>query len=523
MSFIFKSYCCRVLYSYLSKLSSRSNHFFSGWHILVSFAAENLLGHVPHEDSSFSSDWDDGLLIWRDLDLCNVTRVTNTLEVADTFIIIPDLDSLVLTSGNEVLTCISDCQSIDLTSLGSIKHSNGLTIKAIPISDLSVTSSGKYLRLIWMVKYLLEHGGLEQAHDSCAVANIPDDGRAIIRRSDCLSIVFVDSNIWNSASVFFERTFHDLGLSSNSPDSHFTFHTTWHNLLAVSGSSNGCNTMVMSIIDSIQELSRLWKECSDFTIIPSWQDAFAISREEHTEAFEAWYFNSKKFLSGLWVPDSDIVQTASSEELRVAAWEANVVDSFIVASVSQFRSNIIGVAPVDSSLWSSTEEMGWVSSERNGCNCSHDLSLLLDVHLLRSNLGKSTITWSEKEISICEEVDAVDSLREESFLWTNSLEKIIFKWNFNNISSFSSQISIGISWINHTACEHSLNLIHENFYVLNFLLNKITCPRSKTIVMDGDALGGGAVVEAYLVGNIHAYWISNQCFAAFNLYSTNKI
>jgi len=36
--------------------------------------------------------------------------------------------------------------------------------------------------------------------------------------------------------------------------------------------------------------------------------------------------------------------------------------------------------------------------------------------------------------------------------------------------------------------------------------------------MDGEAFGGGVIEEGNFVGDIHANWISNECFAALNLF-----
>ena len=68
-------------------------------------------------------------------------------------------------------------------------------------------------------------------------------------------------------------------------------------------------------------------------------------------------YNSEKFLSSLCVPHSDVVQGAGGEEFRVTSWEGNVVDLFVMAGVSQFWGDVISVAPVDSSLGGSTEEV----------------------------------------------------------------------------------------------------------------------------------------------------------------------
>jgi len=75
-------------------------------------------------------------------------------------------------------------------------------------------------------------------------------------------------------------------------------------------------------------------------------------------ALKSWNLNSEELLSCLGVPDPNIIETASGEELRISTWESNVVDSLIVAGVSQLWSNIVGVAPIDSGLGSTTEEVG---------------------------------------------------------------------------------------------------------------------------------------------------------------------
>jgi hypothetical protein len=180
--------------------------------------------------------------------------------------------------------------------------------------------------------------------------------------------------------------------------------------------------MVVSIVDSVKEFTRLWEERSDFTIVPTGEDRFTIAREEDAVAFKSWDFDSKKFLSGFGVPDSDVVQGAGGEELRVTAWEADVINSFIMACVSQFWADIIGVAPVDSGLGCSAEEVCGIGGQRDGSNSSHNFSFLSDKEVSGTDLGKSTISRSEEEVTVGEESNAVDTLREESLVWTNSFE-----------------------------------------------------------------------------------------------------
>ena len=55
--------------------------------------------------------------------------------------------------------------------------------------------------------------------------------------------------------MFLEGSFHDLSLSSDSPDSDFSLHATSDNSLAVVGSSQGCNSMVVSVVNGVAEFS----------------------------------------------------------------------------------------------------------------------------------------------------------------------------------------------------------------------------------------------------------------------------
>ena len=98
---------------------------------------------------------------------------------------------------------------------------------------------------------------------------------------------------------------------------------------------------------------------------------------------------------------------------------------------------------------------------------------------------------------------------EESLSWSNSLEKIFAKTNFDNISSLGSKICELIGWINDAASEDSLDGVHKNFSVLDFLLNEITVPGTDAEVVDCHALGGSVVEEGDLVGSVHTNWVSN--------------
>jgi len=374
-----------------------------------------------------------------------------------------------------------------------------------------------------MVENLLVHGRFKKTHDTSAVDNVPNNAGAIVWGWNGLGVSSVDFDVRDSSSVLFKGTFHNLSLSTNSPDSNLTLLASWNDLLAIWGASNGSYSVIMCIIDGKKKLSWLWQEWPNLSIIPAWEDWLSISWEENAVALEAWYFNSEKLLSSLCVPDSNVVDTASGEELRVSLRESNIVDLLVVTSVSQLWANVVSVAPVDSGLGSSTEEMSWISCKWNWSNGSHDLCLFLNLEVNGVDLSKGSISWSEKEVAIRQQIDAVDSLWEESLIWSNPLEQVSLKWNLYDITSLGSEIGKRVSWINDATSENSLDLVHENLIVLNLLLNEIAVPGSNTEVVDGQALWGGIVEEADLVGDVHTNWVSNQSFAALNIPDNERV
>lgn len=74
-----------------------------------------------------------------------------------------------------MLTLVHDGKGVKLSGLGAVEHTDGLSIEAVPVSDLAVRSGSEKLRFIWVVDDLLEHGGFEEALDSDVLNDIPDD------------------------------------------------------------------------------------------------------------------------------------------------------------------------------------------------------------------------------------------------------------------------------------------------------------------------------------------------------------
>lgn len=111
----------------------------------------------------------------------------------------------------------------------------------------------------------------------------------------------------------------------------------------------------------------------------------------------------------------------------------------------------------------------------------------------------------------------MDTLGEQFLVGSKSLEEVVLKINLHDVSSLGSDVSEFVSGVNNAAGKNTLDLIGEDFGVFNLLLDEVEIPNAEAKGVDGQAFGSGVVEEANFVCNIHAYWISNEGFAAFNL------
>lgn len=472
---------------------------------------------MPDEDGTLSSGGHNELLVGGDGDLRDGAGVTNTLVVLDSFIVVPDLDDLVLSSRDVVLSFVEDGKGVDLTSAGSIEHADGLTIEAIPVGNLAVGTGGKNLRFIGVVKHGLEHGGLEEAHDAGVGLDVPDNARAIVRGGHGVGVGLVDLNIGDSASVFLEGGLHDLSLSSDSPDSDFSFHSSGDDVVAVVGGGEGGDSVVVGVVDSVEKLSGLGEEGTDLTVVPSRDNALTVSHERGAVALKSGDLNTEELLAGSGVPDTDVVDRAGREELRVPSGERDVINAFVMASVSELGCNIVGVAPVDGGLVGSGEAVSGVGGKGDGGDSAHDLGLTLDEHVLASQLGNGTVTSSNHNIIVVKELDGVNSLGEESLGWANSLEEAFVERDLNNISSACSEEGVHVGGVNGDASVVTLDLAHVDVLVENLLGDEVDVPEAESVVVDSDELVVSVVEELNLVSNVHSDVMSDKGFAALDV------
>ena len=58
--------------------------------------------------------------------------------VADALIVVPKLDDLVVSTGDEVLASAEDGEGVELARVATVEHADGLAIVAVPVGDLAV-------------------------------------------------------------------------------------------------------------------------------------------------------------------------------------------------------------------------------------------------------------------------------------------------------------------------------------------------------------------------------------------------
>ena len=107
------------------------------------------------------------------------------------------------------------------------------------------------------------------------------------------------------------------------------------------------------------------QESADLAIVPTGEDAAAIVHELNGEALKAWHLDTEELLAGGCIPDTDVVNGAGSEQIRVTGGESDVVDLLVMASVTELGRDGVGVAPVDGTLGGASEEVGRVGCGRD--------------------------------------------------------------------------------------------------------------------------------------------------------------
>ncbi len=211
--------------------------------------------------------------------------------VANTLIVIIDSQLSVLSAWEEMLSFGRQVNRVELF-VWTLNWTDDCSIVLLPVSYLSVWTCGQDLILFVVEKGLLESCWFEQTEKSCVVLEVPNDAWTVTACWYSLWVVFVDLDWPDSASVLLKWGLHDLGLLWNLPNSNFTLSTTWNDSGTIWTCSNWCASVIMSIINDVEQFTGLRQEGSDFTIAPSWDDGLSVVHEEHTVALKPWNLNS---------------------------------------------------------------------------------------------------------------------------------------------------------------------------------------------------------------------------------------
>jgi hypothetical protein len=184
-----------------------------------------------------------------------------------------------------------------------------------------------------------------------------------------------------------------------------------------------------------------------------------------------------------------------------------------VASVTELGGNLVGVAPVESGLGGTSEEVSSISSQRDGGHGSHNLGGALDHHGGSVDLGDSAITSTSEHISVGEELEHVNTELEQHLGWADSLIQLADEIDLNNITGEGTKVGRGIIGVDLNALELTLNLASVNIVVSNLLSNEVASPDSHAVVVNSNELVVGVVKEFDLVGNIHTDGVTAHSLA----------
>ena len=112
---------------------------------------------------------------------------------------------------------------------------------------------------------------------------------------------------------------------------------------------------------------------------------------------------------------------------------------------------------------------------------------------------------------------AVDALREKLVAWADALEESALEVDLNDIAGECAHEGTRVVWGDHNALINSLDLAHSEVLEQDFLLCVVNIPDTDAIVVDCDQLLIRVVEECDLIGNVHAYIVTADCFSTFSL------
>lgn len=132
-------------------------------------------------------------------------------------------------------------------------------------------------------------------------------------------------------------------------------------------------------------------------------------------------------------------------------------------------------------------------------------------------LGDGTITRADQKVTIGEQLQTVDSLREEVVAGANSPENSPGEADLDDVASESTHVGAGVVGGDDDALIDSLDLAHGEVLEEDLLLLVVDVPDADAVVVDSDEVVAGVVVEGNFIGHVHADIVSADGLARLSL------
>ena len=146
---------------------------------------------MPDKDRSRCSDRDYVFLVRRNVDLGDRPGVPDALVVAESLIIPPDFDLLVLPTRGKVLSLARDGKSVDLAQIAALEHPDSLSVEGGPVGHLrrvkckwvllylSVGARCQKLALLGMIKHGSEQCLVEETDNPREGLKVPNNAGSV--------------------------------------------------------------------------------------------------------------------------------------------------------------------------------------------------------------------------------------------------------------------------------------------------------------------------------------------------------
>jgi hypothetical protein len=119
--------------------------------------------------------------------------------------------------------------------------------------------------------------------------------------------------------MLLEGVDHRLGELPDAPDADLALLAARDDAGAVAGGGHGGHAVDVRVVDDVHLLPGLGVEGSDLAVRPAGDDGLAVSHEPDGVALAVGVVDTKELGAVLGVPDTDVVERAGRENIRVAA------------------------------------------------------------------------------------------------------------------------------------------------------------------------------------------------------------